>query len=246
MLIFWAAFKLTGARHDALIAFAQANNGRELAYDEAQSYIPSSIDVVKDYTFTNHAYEYTINGEKIALIAVSKPESTFSKEFVIASYRTEKNYPHIFLDGLKNLPSNQYQRYGQRISLEGNFDDYFHLFAPAGAKSTPLAIITPDIMQTIIDSGSRYDIEINQRLVSVIANGKQFTQHKLPLLVGAMCDLIAEIKHKDKTWRPVTASEPYRLMLSKFKFKHIIIALIALQLLIGVAQLIIFMVKNLS
>lgn len=72
--------------------------------------------------------------------------------------------PNIVLDALgnntlgTNLPSS-FAR-DQRLSLEGNFDQYFTLYCPEGYEADALYLFTPDIMARFIDNAAQLDVEI--------------------------------------------------------------------------------------
>lgn len=55
----------------------------------------------------------------------------------------------------------------QRLSLEGDFDNYFDLFVPSGYERDALYVFTPDLMALMIDETSDFDVEIrgNQLMV---------------------------------------------------------------------------------
>ncbi|MBI3889406.1 hypothetical protein HY312_02430 [Candidatus Saccharibacteria bacterium] len=74
--------------------------------------------------------------------------------------------PHMVLDAKQN---NLFQRFSnlpdtfgneQKLSLEGDFDSYFTLYAPAQYKRDALYLFTPDVMAKLIDHGKSYDIEV--------------------------------------------------------------------------------------
>lgn len=48
----------------------------------------------------------------------------------------------------------------QKLSLEGNFNDYFTLYCPPGRERDALQIFTPDVMALLIDHGAAWDVEI--------------------------------------------------------------------------------------
>ena len=48
----------------------------------------------------------------------------------------------------------------RRLSLEGNFDSYFTLYAPSGNKTDALYLFTPDVMQAFVARASDFDVEI--------------------------------------------------------------------------------------
>lgn len=77
-----------------------------------------------------------------------------------------RNMPHMILDAKHN---NMFSRFSnlpellatdQILSLEGNFDSYFTLYAPKQYERDALYIFTPDVMAKLIDLGKEYDIEI--------------------------------------------------------------------------------------
>jgi hypothetical protein len=63
-----------------------------------------------------------------------------------------------FLGKISNLPSGF--RSDQRLSLEGDFDKYFTLYAPAEYKTDALYVFTPDVMQAMINAAHNYDCEV--------------------------------------------------------------------------------------
>lgn len=81
-----------------------------------------------------------------------------------AGVRLNRKLPHMVLDtkhnnmfGFTNLPDSFS---GQKLSLEGDFDTHFTLYAPATYGRDALYIFTPDVMAALIDFGYAYDIEI--------------------------------------------------------------------------------------
>lgn len=83
-----------------------------------------------------------------------------------AAVRMDVPLPHIVLDavgnnglfGSSNLPAS-FDR-SQRLSLEGDFDQHFALYCPAGYERDALYLFTPDIMASFIDQAARFDVEI--------------------------------------------------------------------------------------
>lgn len=76
-----------------------------------------------------------------------------------------RKLPHMVLDaktnnflGISNLPQ-MFSRQ-QRLSLEGDFDKYFTLYAPQQYETDALYVFTPDVMATLIDDGQKYDLEV--------------------------------------------------------------------------------------
>ncbi|MBY0688282.1 DUF3137 domain-containing protein [Microbacterium marinilacus] len=73
--------------------------------------------------------------------------------------------PHIVLDAVgnnglfgSNLPASFSKQ--QRLSLEGDFDQYFTLYCPQGYEADALYLFTPDIMVRFMDNLAQLDVEI--------------------------------------------------------------------------------------
>lgn len=74
-------------------------------------------------------------------------------------------FPHIVLDATGNrrwhsLDAGVSLGRAQRVRLEGDFDAYFHTYAPAGYGADALYFLTPDVMADLIDSAAEWDVEL--------------------------------------------------------------------------------------
>jgi len=88
--------------------------------------------------------------------------------------------PNIVLDAQanngffgSNLPASYASH--QRLSLEGDFDQYFALYCPAGYERDALYLFTPDIMVRFMDSASAFDVEIVDDWLFLYAQNRQVT-----------------------------------------------------------------------
>ena len=78
----------------------------------------------------------------------------------------DRRLPHMVLDarannglfGMTNLPAT-FSR-DQRLSLEGDFDKHFTLYAPREYETDALYVFAPDLMALLIDNAAPYDVEI--------------------------------------------------------------------------------------
>ena len=100
-------------------------------------------------------YEYTTGS--------GKNRSTHRWGYV--AIKLDVPLPHIVLDarsnnGLfgSNLPATFDK--DQRLGLEGDFDEFFSLYCPAGYERDALYLFTPDIMARFIDNAAALDVEI--------------------------------------------------------------------------------------
>jgi len=96
---------------------------------------------------------------------------------------------HIVLDGSKN---NEFDRSNlvknklppQKISLEGDFPKYFILYCENGQQITALQIVTPDIMEYVIDNDLNTDLEIVNGQIAIISRGAAKSLNSLKNSIG--------------------------------------------------------------
>ena len=119
------------------------------------------------YEFAN--YQYTVGSDD--------DEHTVFYGYIMI--QLERNLPHIVLDSqsdnarifgmnLSDLPVNFDKN--QRLSLEGDFDKYFSLYAPEEYKRDALYIFSPDLMALFIDESSPFDAEIIDNKLYIYSN----------------------------------------------------------------------------
>jgi hypothetical protein len=95
--------------------------------------------------------------------------------FTVMKVELKNHYPHIVLDSTAEDPYfgdiGKFFSEDSRIHLEGDFDNYFKVYAKADAVDS-LRILSPDMMALMIDSGHKYDIEIFENNLHIISNFK--------------------------------------------------------------------------
>jgi hypothetical protein len=77
------------------------------------------------------------------------------------SIRLPRSLPHFVVDAHANgtsLPIALEAR--NRVSLEGDFDEHFALYAPTGYERDALYLFTPDVMALLIDETGDLDVEV--------------------------------------------------------------------------------------
>jgi hypothetical protein len=107
----------------------------------------------------------------------------------------ERNLPHMVLDSVKNntnllgfsisnLPV--VLNKNQKLSLEGDFDSYFTLYAPKEYERDALCVFTPDLMALLIDESSNFDAEV--------IDDKLYFYSKQPFNMSSQTDLARVFK----------------------------------------------------
>lgn len=93
-----------------------------------------------------------------------------------------RHLPHMILDAKGNnfwKFSNLNEAFdrSQTLSLEGDFDTYFTLYAPKQYERDALYVFTPDVMAAMIDYGKSYDIEVIDNQLFLYQNGSFQLDH---------------------------------------------------------------------
>ncbi len=103
-------------------------------------------------------------------VSVSTPVQ--SRTIGYLAIRLARRLPHLLLDATSNghelmrRPSRD-----QRLSLEGDFDRHFELYAPRGYERDALYVFAPDLMALLIDEAGDLDVEVRDDRMIVLRPG---------------------------------------------------------------------------
>lgn len=126
-----------------------------MIFDEGDSRRIQEAFVFEDGTEIGN-YQYSTGS--------GKNRQTHSWSYV--RIKLTRRLPNMVLDArknnvfgkLSNLPDS-FSR-GQILALEGDFNNYFTLYAPKEYERDALYVFTPDVMAAVIDTGQTYDMEV--------------------------------------------------------------------------------------
>lgn len=123
----------------------------------------------------------------------------------------KKTLPHMLLDGHKSVrligPKNHVKR-DQKLDLEGDFNSYFQLFVPKQYQQLALTILTPDTMQSLLESKGKYDIEIIGRYLRIIAYGRvSYKPEHIAEMKHIAETVLLDISHKMRSWNERSEQE---------------------------------------
>lgn len=155
-----------------------------------------------------HNYPYTLGNNF----------QTEGKRMNGISVTIPKTLPHIYLDNHADSrtrgPRFTFHN-SQRVMLEGDFNKYFQLFVPKQFHNQALSILSPDVMQTLIKSNQKYDVEIHGRRINIIsAQRLKLKQSTLDELQKIALQLLEEIEHKLKSWSKTSEAEAQKAHLT--------------------------------
>ncbi|GEM_PF-990431 len=173
--LMWRAFRSANIRTIRLARFAHSNGWRyerqskQVLHQGMIFQIGHSRKVTNVISFagTDQTVGFEL-GEYTYSTGSGKNRRTYW--WTYCCVELERNVPHMVLDSqhnnvrlfgkdiFSNLPATF--RKDQVISLEGDFDKYFTLYAPTAYKRDAYYVFTPDLMALLIDHSRSYDAEV--------------------------------------------------------------------------------------
>ncbi len=158
--------KLTSKAQDKLRQFAESNF---MTFSDALPAHDENGMLFQTDKTPENVIQYSKNGLQLEMGTIVAP---YRRAFV----RTTQPYtylrlpiseifPHVVLESERNNTLNldtvpQGISRKNSLSLEGDFDHFFSLYAPEDMKANALYIFTPDIMALLIDDEHAFDLEI--------------------------------------------------------------------------------------
>lgn len=90
----------------------------------------------------------------------------------------------------------------QKLALEGTFNRSFQLFIPKGSGVLALSVLSPDVMQTLITSSGRFDVELYDYHLRIMTPKKVYGTEMEAALLTAAKALLKELDHRAGSWQP--------------------------------------------
>lgn len=161
----WYGLKLQKVRLIRFNRFAQ-RNGLEFIHDKAN---PAYAGMIFDEGHSRELNESLIFPDRLEIgnytYVTGSGRNARAHQYGFLRIPLTRRLPHMVLDakknnflGISNL-SDTFNR-SQVLSLEGDFDRYFTLYAPKEYERDALYIFTPDVMLALIEDGGAYDMEV--------------------------------------------------------------------------------------
>ncbi len=195
-LLTYGLLKANSVRKKVITEFAKANNLSPIGNEVLTQLLPPSLqDVGSNRKFAN-GYLMQLDERSIYLFDYSYDmlaEKQSHKIFSLAVIKTEKSYPHIYLDAKQNNKGSHHKSL-QKIVLEGDFHKYFDLYAERSMNIETLSFLTPDVMQKFIDTARLFDIETDgQNLAVITAGTSNYVKSNMDRLIGCLRALLSKI-----------------------------------------------------
>lgn len=163
----WAfnSVQKSAARNSKIMQeWASQNNMRYAAEPHQFAMGPGSLFTDPRQSITN-AFEGTLIDKPFYLAHYKRPQGKTEFYATVMCVQLPRRLPHIVIDshmegdGFTSVLAPVFAT-SQRMELEGDFAQYFTVYAPAGYEASALNILAPDIMLKLMQFGVKCDIEI--------------------------------------------------------------------------------------
>jgi hypothetical protein len=128
--------------------------------------------------------------------------------WMYARIKLTRRLPNMVLDArannlfgrISNLPDSFHK--DQTLSLEGDFNKHFTLYAPKEYETDALYVFTPDVMVAVIDAGKAYDMEVIDDNLMLYAKGRidLTKEQQLRPLLHIIDTIASELKDQSKRY----------------------------------------------
>lgn len=130
--------------------------------------------------------------------------------FRFLQLRLPRPVPHLMIDALSNGRLRNTLPGTLRVSLEGDFDRYFAVYAPDGYQRDARELLTPDVMASLIDWGRHWDIEVVEDRMIVVSKKVRARSDRTEITaLLRFAELVgAELTHQVVTYSDPRAARP--------------------------------------
>lgn len=128
----------------------------------------------------------------------------------VIEFQLSAQFPYMLLDSKANREGAVHVPLkSQKLSLEGDFDSFFQLYAQENEHVDVLSVITPDVMLTSMQSSAFYDIEIFKDRLYIYVEGDHRNTSQIKELFRGAEMVLNEINHKAKSFRSQLGIEDF-------------------------------------
>lgn len=144
----------------------------------------------------------------------TEQEAKFTKQQTTGIVRIQlpKVFPQVVLDSNKNdhirsSVKTEYEK-SQRLSLEGDFDDFFDLYAPISLQINVLSLLAPNLMQILKNYAGVFDLEFNGREMILMTNATLYDPTVMQALIDALDEQLPYMSNLLASWSYTPQVQP--------------------------------------
>lgn len=115
--------------------------------------------------------------------------------FMTTVQSSAKKFPEMTLVSKKNHKTRAkplYMTNSELVTTEGDFDKYFSVYAPKDSSREALSVLTPDLMQKLVNLSPNCIIKLHEHLV--ILENKKLSEQGLIEILGWSSQILQEIE----------------------------------------------------
>ena len=198
-LAFGIVFYLVARQKKAMADFALKNGWQAINNDDSTlaNYVPTYL--LNNSESLGHKYEMAysanVSGQNIIFFKyddsvrvheVNNPSANEQIVSSIAAFEVQQSFNNLLI-----LHHSRVANFGlhpdlQKFNLEGDFSNYFDVYAPQGSSIETLSLLTPDIMAFLIDQGkhAHWNIQIKEHVVSIEGDAYLISPSKITDLLN--------------------------------------------------------------
>lgn len=210
-LLFGLVFYIVARQKKAMAAVAQKNSWQALNTDDNTlvNYVPSYLrnnpeSIGHKYEM---AYKAQVNGQDIVFFRyddevraheLNDPSANHQSASSIAAFEVQQTFGTLLVLHHSRLSNFGLHPELQKFNLEGDFNQYFDVYAPQGSAPETLSVLTPDVMAFLIDQGQRshWNVQINGHMVSIEGDADLISPSKVSDLLNYAAALRQKLAEK--------------------------------------------------
>lgn len=177
---------------------------------KAQHYIQGTWN---ELPFTLFTFQYAFNHQK-------RNSQAYDQSVMVAELTLPRSLPHIVIDarlpdqsgGMSALPI--VFRASQRIMLEGVFYKHFSVYAADKDRITALSILSPDVMETLLEYAPSADMEIIENKLFFYWKDYELVAKDIENVFATISAITTELQRSLKHAKPESVGKPARLSAS--------------------------------
>lgn len=169
-----------------------------------------------------------------------------TRRHICLSFKLSRSYPMIVIDNRLNdhkLPydTDPMERIpkGVELSLEGDFNRFYHISTVKGEEKEAMIVLSPDFMATLEDRASdKIDIEISDNNLFLVYEADYYSEQNMLSVFGVAEVVLSKLGKLSKTWLAASKGEEKiiakeavmarRNMIFRFDWVTAIVALVSL------------------
>lgn len=207
ILAYFVLLQITWATNSKLNRFRGFAKANKFKMHEGlpNELIPPLTGVLADRQDYEFYFEGKLLGRSFTLFLgnfnISRKTGVLQEQWVLFT-ELEGNLPAFVVDAKYNyvkIPAG-FSEY-ESLKLEGDFSDYFNIYAPSKSQIDVLSVITPDVMEALKEFWQNTDVIVAGTRIWLIGNNMADDDVDLQHLFDSAEAILPELNHRARSYR---------------------------------------------